>query len=65
MKGIISEVDRPIYWLLCAPELEKIYRRLGFVTVANTRLGLSMRRSVSGSVVGLDDLEKMALLDSC
>jgi GNAT superfamily N-acetyltransferase len=61
IKCVISEVDRPIHLLLCTSDLELFYRRLGFVTVENTRMGLRMQRSVSGSTLGLNDLGKVQL----
>jgi GNAT superfamily N-acetyltransferase len=61
VKYVVSEVDCPIYLLLCKSNLETFFRRLGFVTVENNRIGLGMRRSVSGSHLGLYDLEKIKL----
>lgn len=61
VKCVISEVDRSIYLLLCKSDLEIFFHRLGFVTVERNRMGLGMKRSVSGSCLGLDDLEKVQL----
>jgi hypothetical protein len=63
VKCVISEVDRPIHLLLCNSDLETFFRRLGFVTVERNRMGLGMKRSVSGSRLGLDDLEKVPLTE--
>jgi N-acetylglutamate synthase-like GNAT family acetyltransferase len=61
LKCVASQVDLPIYLLLCKSDLETFFHRLGFVTMENNRIGLGMRRSVSGSRLGLYDLEKIKL----
>jgi N-acetylglutamate synthase-like GNAT family acetyltransferase len=61
VKCVISEADQPIQLLLCKSHLEIFFHRRGFVTVRNNRSGLEMKRSVSGSHFGLDDLEKVRL----
>jgi N-acetylglutamate synthase-like GNAT family acetyltransferase len=42
LKCVISETAQPIY-LVCAPDLEIFYRRLGFTTIANRKLPFLMR----------------------
>jgi N-acetylglutamate synthase-like GNAT family acetyltransferase len=59
VKCVISDADRPIQLLLCKSDLEIFFHRLGFLTVRNNRSGLEMKRSVSGSRLGIDDLEKV------
>jgi N-acetylglutamate synthase-like GNAT family acetyltransferase len=60
VKRVISEVDQPIY-LVCTPDLETFYRRLGFVAVIRASMGLRMKRSATVSTMGLEDLDKMQL----
>jgi N-acetylglutamate synthase-like GNAT family acetyltransferase len=62
VKSVIKDVNQPIY-LVCTPDLEMFYCRLGFTAVIRAGIGSRMKRSPTGFTLGLEDLDKMQLPD--